>query len=82
MCCSIPVAIPLWSTTREDRWGPLAKFMKPIMSADQTLLPSLACIGLGPDDIDIVMNSHFHPDHCGCNQFFKKATDPRARKGN
>jgi N-acyl homoserine lactone hydrolase len=58
----------------EGRWGPLARVMKPLMSADATLLPSLACTGLGPDDIDIVVNSHFHPDHCGCNQFFKKAT--------
>jgi N-acyl homoserine lactone hydrolase len=57
----------------EERWGPLARVMKPLMSADETLLPSLACTGLGPDDIDIVVNSHFHPDHCGCNQFFKKA---------
>ena len=58
----------------EGRWGPLAKVMKPIMGAGETLLPSLACVGLGPDDIDIVVNSHFHPDHCGCNQFFRKAT--------
>ena len=58
----------------EERWGPLAKVMKPLMGADETLLPSLACVGLGPDDIDIVVNSHFHPDHCGCNQFFRKAT--------
>jgi N-acyl homoserine lactone hydrolase len=58
----------------EGRWGPLAKVMKPIMSAQETLLPSLACTGLEPDDIDIVVNSHFHPDHCGCNQFFRKAT--------
>ncbi|KRR22561.1 N-acyl homoserine lactonase family protein [Bradyrhizobium retamae] len=58
----------------EERWGPLAKVMQPLMGADETLLPSLACVGLGPDDIDIVVNSHFHPDHCGCNQFFKKAT--------
>ncbi len=58
----------------EGRWGPLAKVMKPLMTTDETLLPSLACVGLGPDDIDIVVNSHFHPDHCGCNQFFTKAT--------
>lgn len=56
----------------EERWGPLAKVMKPLMGADETLLPSLACVGLRPDDIDIVVNSHFHPDHCGCNQFFKE----------
>jgi N-acyl homoserine lactone hydrolase len=58
----------------EERWGTLARAMKPIMSADETLLPSLACIGLDPDDIDVVVNSHLHTDHCGCNQFFKKAT--------
>jgi N-acyl homoserine lactone hydrolase len=57
----------------EERWGSLAKVMKPLMRADQTLLPNLACIGLEPDDIDIVVNSHLHPDHCGCNQFFRKA---------
>jgi len=58
----------------EGRWGPLAKVMKPLMGAGETLLPNLACTGIGPDDIDIVVNSHFHPDHCGCNQFFRKAT--------
>jgi N-acyl homoserine lactone hydrolase len=58
----------------EQRWGSLAKVIKPLMGANETLLPSLACVGLGPDDIDIVVNSHFHPDHCGCNQFFRKAT--------
>jgi N-acyl homoserine lactone hydrolase len=65
---------PLVVDHAEERWGSLARVMKPIMSADETLLPSLACVGLGPDDIDVVVNSHFHPDHCGCNQFFKKAT--------
>jgi glyoxylase-like metal-dependent hydrolase (beta-lactamase superfamily II) len=58
----------------EERWGALARVMTPIMSADEMLMPSLACIGVNPDDIDVVVNSHFHPDHCGCNQFFKKAT--------
>jgi glyoxylase-like metal-dependent hydrolase (beta-lactamase superfamily II) len=58
----------------EERWGPLAKVMKPVMSAEETLLPSLACVGLEPDDIDVVINSHLHSDHCGCNLFFNKAT--------
>lgn len=58
----------------EERWGPLMKVMTPVMTAQETLLPSLSCVGLEPDDIDVVINSHFHPDHCGCNQFFKKAT--------
>jgi N-acyl homoserine lactone hydrolase len=58
----------------EERWGSLVRFMTPVMRADQTLLPSLACIGVKPEDVDVVINSHLHPDHCGCNQFFKKAT--------
>ena len=58
----------------EERWGGLARVMTPIMGPEQTLLPSLACVGLEPGDIDIVVNSHFHPDHCGCNQFFNRAT--------
>ena len=58
----------------EERWGALTKVMTPVMRAEDTLLPSLACVGLRPDDIDVVVNSHFHPDHCGCNEFFKNAT--------
>jgi glyoxylase-like metal-dependent hydrolase (beta-lactamase superfamily II) len=58
----------------EERWGSLMKVMTPVMRTEDTLLPSLACVGVSPDDIDVVVNSHFHPDHCGCNQFFKKAT--------
>jgi N-acyl homoserine lactone hydrolase len=57
-----------------ERWGSLMKVMTPVMRAEDTLLPSLACVGVNPDDIDVVVCSHFHPDHCGCNQFFKKAT--------
>jgi glyoxylase-like metal-dependent hydrolase (beta-lactamase superfamily II) len=58
----------------EERWGSMMKIMTPLMRADETLLPNLACVGVQPDDIDVVINSHFHPDHCGCNEFFKKAT--------
>ena len=58
----------------EERWGSLIKVMRPVMRAEDTLLPNLACAGISPDDIDVVVNSHFHPDHCGCNQFFRKAT--------
>jgi len=31
------------------------------------LLDNLAAAGIGPDDIDIVINSHLHFDHCGWN---------------
>lgn len=34
---------------------------------DPGLFGLLAGLGLGPDDIDIVVNSHLHFDHCGGN---------------
>lgn len=33
----------------------------------------LALLGLRPDDISHVINSHFHFDHCGCNSLFARA---------
>jgi N-acyl homoserine lactone hydrolase len=48
--------------------------MTPVMTADDNVLSGLASIGLEPDDIDVVVCSHLHPDHCGCNAFFKRAT--------
>ena len=57
----------------EGRWGSLARVMTPLMSTEDNVLNGLKAIGLGPDDIDVVVCSHLHPDHCGCNQFFTKA---------
>jgi N-acyl homoserine lactone hydrolase len=56
------------------RWGTLAKLMEPIMGPDDNVIAGLAALGVAPGDIDVVVCSHLHPDHCGCNQFFTKAT--------
>src|SRR5262249_21738034 len=56
------------------RWGTLAKFIEPIMGPDDNVIAGLAALSLAPDDIDAVVCSHLHMDHCGCNQFFIKAT--------
>ncbi len=61
-------------TDAAARWGGLAKVMAPVFSAEQSLPASLAATGLGPDDIDVVVCSHLHPDHCGCNGMFRRAT--------
>ena len=58
----------------EARWGGLAKIMTPIMPKGDDVLTGLDAIGVQPDDIDVVVCSHLHPDHCGCNVFFKRAT--------
>lgn len=65
---------PMVAEDPEGRWGGLAKLMVPIMQPGEHVLTGLAGLGLNPDDIDVVINSHLHPDHCGCNAFFRKAT--------
>lgn len=65
---------PSVATDAASRWGGLAKFMTPIAPPEDNLIDNLKCVGLSPNDIDVVVCSHLHPDHCGCNSFFKKAT--------
>src|SRR5438132_10763829 len=40
----------------------------------EDVVPQLARLGLKPDDIAYVVNSHLHFDHCGGNEFFPHAT--------
>ena len=49
-------------------------FEKPEQSEDQQLVNQLAKIGVKPEDIDIVVNSHLHFDHCSNNKLFPQAT--------
>jgi N-acyl homoserine lactone hydrolase len=56
------------------RWGTLAKLMTPIMGPDDNVIAGLTALGLAPSDIDVVVCSHLHTDHCGCNAFFTRAT--------
>lgn len=58
----------------EARWGALAKAMLPVSGAGENLIAQLGLVGLTPLDIDLVVNSHLHTDHCGCNAFFTRAT--------
>jgi len=58
----------------EARWGDLAKLMVPIMPSGENVVAGLAGIGLQCDDIDVVICSHLHPDHCGCNTLFHRAS--------
>jgi glyoxylase-like metal-dependent hydrolase (beta-lactamase superfamily II) len=49
-----------------------------------TLIEGLARLGVGPEDVDIVINTHLHADHCAGNTVFNAdgsatAAFPRAR---
>lgn len=65
---------PSVAENAEARWGGLTKFMRPTMDANDNVLVSLDALDLAPTDIDCVVCSHLHPDHCGCNEYFTNAT--------
>ena len=49
-------------------------FEKPEQSEEQTIEAQFAKIGVKPEEIDIVINSHLHFDHCSNNKLFPQAT--------
>jgi len=49
-------------------------FEKPQQSPEQAIEAQLGLIGVKPDDIDYVVNSHLHFDHCSGNKKFPNAT--------
>lgn len=65
---------PQTATDPEARWGGLAKVMVPLHGPSDNPVDGLARIGLRPEDVDLVVCSHLHPDHCGCNAYFRHAT--------
>lgn len=48
--------------------------MQITMTAADAMIPRLAALGVTPDDITVVVNSHLHFDHAGNNRAFPKAT--------
>jgi len=45
-----------------------------VMKDEDAIVARLAALGVKPDDVDIVVNSHLHFDHAGNNGAFPKAT--------
>jgi len=64
----------------EAHWGGLAKVMTPIMRPGDNVIAALGEAGLTCDDIDVVVCSHLHADHCGCNTFFKHVSQAAAAR--
>jgi N-acyl homoserine lactone hydrolase len=48
--------------------------MRVAMQAEDAIVPRLAALGVTPDDVAIVVNSHLHFDHAGNNGAFPHAT--------
>ena len=60
----------------------LSDKMKKFYEPKEELLQNLQATGVSPEEIDIVINSHLHFDHCGWNTVYKNgnavATFPKA----
>ncbi len=48
-------------------------FEKPLQTKEQTIPGQLSLLGLKPQDINYVINSHYHFDHCGGNKYLTEA---------
>jgi glyoxylase-like metal-dependent hydrolase (beta-lactamase superfamily II) len=64
-----------------DKERPLAQTERP---GGTSLLDELRAVGVAPEDVDVVINTHLHADHCGWNTRKDAAgayvpTFPRAR---
>lgn len=44
-----------------------------MLGEDHILIDALSTFGLEARNIDIVINTHLHLDHCGCNLLFRNA---------
>jgi N-acyl homoserine lactone hydrolase len=59
----------------ETRWGhSAARYSRPIFRREDAVVSQLPHAGFRVHDVDLVICSHLHYDHCGCNIFFDRAT--------
>jgi len=48
---------------------------------EELIVRSLAELGFRPQDADMIVNTHSHPDHCGGNHLFSHARKVEAKDG-
>ena len=83
-CNSVPVRTGKRNVLIETGIGnKLAEKTKSFFLPQEKLLDSLHQAGAAPEDIDVVINSHLHFDHCGWNTVYRNgtavATFPKAK---
>jgi N-acyl homoserine lactone hydrolase len=66
-CAAITDPVGRLGETRAKRFGMRSQPGDDVVS-------QLALLGLGPNDVTHVANSHLHFDHCGGNEFFPRST--------
>jgi glyoxylase-like metal-dependent hydrolase (beta-lactamase superfamily II) len=65
---------PVVRTDPLGHWGGAAKrAMVPELPPGEDVVARLAALGVRPEDVDVVVNSHLHNDHCGMNTYFARS---------
>jgi 4-pyridoxolactonase len=86
--CGTPVRFPVYSVLIEHPDGlfmfdtgfdlelvnAMLPFELPEQTPQQTVPSQLAKCGFKPEDVDAIINSHLHFDHCGGNKYLTGAT--------
>ena len=86
--CGTPVRFPVYSVLIEHTDGlfmfnsgydldlvtRVLPFELPEQTEEQTVTEALAKCGFKPTDVDAIINSHLHFDHCGGNRHLTNAT--------
>ena len=65
---------PIMATDPESYWGETAREYRPSLTADDTIVPQLAKLGLQPKDVDYVVMSCLYQDHAGGLKYFPDST--------
>jgi glyoxylase-like metal-dependent hydrolase (beta-lactamase superfamily II) len=53
-----------------------------LLGEEELICKALAELGMKPEDIDCIVNTHSHPDHCGNNHLFSRAKILAAKDGD
>ncbi len=53
-----------------------------LQGEEEPLCRALAELGVKPEEIDCIVNTHSHPDHCGNNHLFSHAKVLAAKEGD
>jgi N-acyl homoserine lactone hydrolase len=64
---------PVHVARPDATYGP-SETMEITMTAEDAIVTRLAALGVKPDDVAVVVNSHLHFDHAGNNRAFPNAT--------
>jgi len=53
-----------------------------LLGEEELICKALAELGMKPEDIDCIVNTHSHPDHCGNNHLFSRAKILAPKEGD